>query len=82
MEKLTEQEIIRRQKMEELKAMGIDPFGHAYERTHKSGQIREEFGELTKEELEEIERAQQEEEENDWIHDDIDFDEYDEYYDN
>ena len=53
MEKLTEQEIIRRQKMEELKAMGIDPFGHAYERTHKSGQIREEFGELTKEELEE-----------------------------
>lgn len=53
MEKLTEQEIIRRQKMEELKAMGIDPFGHAYERTHKSGQIRKEFGELTKEELEE-----------------------------
>jgi len=53
MEKLTEQEIIRRQKMEELKAMGIDPFGHAYERTHKSGQIREEFGKLTKEELEE-----------------------------
>lgn len=53
MEKLTEQEIIRRQKMEELKAMGIDPFGHAYNRTHKSGQIRAEFGELTKEELEE-----------------------------
>ena len=41
--KLTEQEIIRRQKMEELKAMGIDPFGHAYERTHKSGQIRAEY---------------------------------------
>ena len=36
----------------------------------------------SEEELEEIERAQQEEEENDWIHDDIDFDEYDEYYDN
>lgn len=35
----------------------------------------------SKEELEEIERAQREEEENDWIHDDIDFDEYDEYYD-
>ncbi len=32
------------------------------------------------EELEEIERAQIEEEENDWIHDDIDFDEYDKYY--
>ena len=53
MEKLTEQEVIRRQKMEDLRAMGIDPFGHAYERTHKSGQIRAEFENLTKEELEE-----------------------------
>ncbi len=34
----------------------------------------------SEEELEEIERAQIEEEENDWIHDDIDFDEYDKYY--
>lgn len=33
------------------------------------------------EELAEIERAQMEEEQNDWIHDDIDFDEFDEYYD-
>lgn len=32
------------------------------------------------EELEEIERRQKEEEENDWIHDEIDFDEYDKYY--
>lgn len=53
MEKLTEQEIIRRQKMEELRAMGIEPFGHAYKRTHKSGQIREVYGECSKEELEE-----------------------------
>lgn len=35
----------------------------------------------SEEELEEIEREQIEEEENDWIHDDIDFDEFDEYYD-
>lgn len=53
MEKLTEQEIIRRQKMEDLREMGIEPFGQAYHRTHKSGQIRAEFEELTKEELEE-----------------------------
>ena len=33
MEKLTEQEKIRRQKMQDLIDMGIDPFGHAYERT-------------------------------------------------
>ena len=53
MEKLTEQEKIRRQKMEELKEMGIEPFGQAYERTHKSGQIRAEYEGCTKEELEE-----------------------------
>lgn len=53
MEKLTEQEQIRRQKMEELRERGIDPFGHAYERTHRSGDIRREFGECSKEELEE-----------------------------
>lgn len=35
----------------------------------------------SEEELAEIERAQMEEEQNDWIHDDIDFDEFDEYYD-
>ena len=51
MEKFSEQEKIRRQKMEDLRAMGIDPFGHAYERTHKSGQIRAEYENMTKEEL-------------------------------
>ncbi|MEG1475653.1 MAG: lysine--tRNA ligase [Longicatena sp.] len=53
MEKLSEQEIIRRQKMEELKEMGIEPFGQAYERTYKSGGIKKEFEGFEKEELEE-----------------------------
>ena len=39
-EKLTEQEKIRRQKMEELREKGIDHFGHAYARTHRSGDIK------------------------------------------
>ena len=52
-EKLTEQEKIRRQKMEELREKGIDPFGHAYARTHRSGDIKREYGECTKEELDE-----------------------------
>lgn len=51
---LTEQEIVRRQKMEELKEKGIAPFGQAYERTHKSGQIKEAYGDKEKEELEEM----------------------------
>ena len=53
MEKLTEQEVIRRQKMEDLRAMGIEPFGHAYQRTHKSGEIRAAYEDCAKEELEE-----------------------------
>lgn len=51
---LTEQEIVRRQKMEELKEKGIEPFGQAYERTHKSGQIKEAYEGKEKEELEEL----------------------------
>ena len=52
-QKLSEQELVRRQKMEDLRAKGIDPFGHAFARTHRSAQLREEFGELSQEELEE-----------------------------
>ncbi len=52
MEKLTEQEVVRRQKMQELIDMGIDPFGHAYERTHKSGDLHQAYEEMSKEEIE------------------------------
>lgn len=51
---LTEQELVRRQKMEELKEKGIAPFGQAYERTHKSGQIKGAYEGKEKEELEEL----------------------------
>ncbi len=51
---LTEQELVRRNKCDDLRARGIDPFGKRYDRTHKSGQIFAEFGDKTKEELEEI----------------------------
>lgn len=53
-QKLTEQEIVRRQKMEELRANGIDPFGSAYERTHKSGEIKTAYSQSEKEELENL----------------------------
>lgn len=56
-QKLSEQELVRRQKMEDLKAMGIDPFGSAYKRTHKSGTLRSAYGEKSKEELEEADIA-------------------------
>ena len=52
--KLSEQEKVRRQKMQELSDMGIDPFGERYERTHTSSKIREEYDKYTREELEEM----------------------------
>ena len=51
---LSEQELVRRQKMQDLKDKGIDPFGHAFNRTHRSLQLRNAYGDKTKEELAEI----------------------------
>ena len=49
--KLNDQQIARRQKMDSLRTQGIDPFGHAFERTHRSSDVKREFGEKTAEEL-------------------------------
>lgn len=51
---LTEQELVRRQKMEDLRQKGIDPFGSRYERTATTGELRTKYSEKTKEELEEL----------------------------
>ena len=53
MEKLNEQQLIRREKMEELKQKGIDPFGRSFNRTHRSLKLKELYDQYTKEELEE-----------------------------
>lgn len=52
-EKLTQQEQVRRQKMQELRDMGIDPFGQAFDVKDNTKDIREQYGNCTKEELEE-----------------------------
>lgn len=52
-EKLNDQQLVRRQKMEELREKGIDPFGQAFKRDANSASIKAEYGEMTKEELEE-----------------------------
>jgi len=51
-EKLTEQEIIRREKLQKLKDMGVNPFGQKFERTDTTESIQK-YKEFTKEELEE-----------------------------
>ena len=54
-ERLNDQELVRRQKVEKLKELGIDPFGQAYERTHYSTDIKELVKGKTNEEVEALE---------------------------
>ena len=51
-ERLNDQELVRRQKVEKLKELGIDPFGQAYDRTHYSSDIKELVAGKTNEEVE------------------------------
>ncbi|MCH1641733.1 lysine--tRNA ligase [Paenibacillus timonensis] len=44
---------IRRDKLDELRGLGVDPFGKKYERNHMAGDILRQYDELSKEELEE-----------------------------
>ncbi|MBO0432692.1 lysine--tRNA ligase [Enterococcus sp. DIV0660C] len=53
-EDLNDQMLVRRQKMEELRETGIDPFGKRFERTHNSEELHELFDSRTKEELAEM----------------------------
>ncbi|HKL95006.1 MAG TPA: lysine--tRNA ligase [Haploplasma sp.] len=50
---LNEQQLIRRQKANDLREKGIDPFGKAFNRTHTTSEIIEKYNNLTKEQLEE-----------------------------
>ena len=51
--KLSEQEIIRREKLQKYKELGLDPFGQKYDVTHKSTDIKNTYKDATHEELEE-----------------------------
>ena len=57
MKNLTDQEIVRREKVKELEDLGIKPFGHAYKPTSNSKKLQEKYLEKTKEELEEINKT-------------------------
>lgn len=50
-ENLNDQMLVRREKMDELREKGLDPFGNRFERTHFSTELNEEYGNLSKEEL-------------------------------
>ena len=50
---LSEQEIVRRNKLEKYKELGLDPFGQAFDQKNKSAEIKEKYKDLSHEELEE-----------------------------
>lgn len=51
MDNFTEQELVRRGKLDFLKEKNIDPFGHRFDRNHNSKTIKEAYGQYSKEEL-------------------------------
>ena len=54
-EELNDQLQVRRDKMQAMQESGRDPFGSRFERTHTAEQIKEQFSDNSKEELEEKE---------------------------
>lgn len=54
MREFSEQELVRREKMQELQNKGIDPFGHRFDVTSNSKEIKEKYENMTKEELHEV----------------------------
>lgn len=50
-EELNDQMLVRREKMENLREEGIDPFGKRFDRTHNSKELHEEYDQHSKEEL-------------------------------
>ena len=55
MEKLSEQEVVRREKLEELRIKNIDPFGHRFDRNNNTETLRGKYDEFSKEELHDME---------------------------
>ena len=54
MAEYTEQELVRREKAEKLRELGIDPFGHRYDRTGYAREINEKYGPIDHDEFEHI----------------------------
>lgn len=51
MDQRNEQELVRIEKLEQLKTQGIDPFGARFDRNHTTKTLQDTFGSFTKEEL-------------------------------
>ena len=47
----TEQELVRREKLEKLRSLGLDPFGDRFDRDSLANDIKEKYKDLTNEEI-------------------------------
>ena len=54
MRELTDQEIIRREKAEKIRSLGMDPFGHVFNRTAFTKDIKEKYKDVEHDEFENI----------------------------
>lgn len=54
LDELNDQFLVRREKMEAIRELGMDPFGGKFERTHLSAEIKEQYDQYSKEELEKM----------------------------
>ena len=54
MRELTEQEQVRRGKLEKIKELGLDPFGHSFKRTALASKIKEKYQDVDHDEFENI----------------------------
>ena len=54
MRKLTEQELVRRQKAQNIRELGMDPFGHVFKRTAFNNEIKEKYKDVNHDEFENI----------------------------
>ncbi|MBP3039296.1 lysine--tRNA ligase [Bacillaceae bacterium Marseille-Q3522] len=52
-EELNDQLLVRREKLKQLREAGIDPFGKRFEYSHHANELKQAYGEFSKEELEE-----------------------------
>ena len=57
MRDFTEQELVRREKAENIRSLGIDPFGHRYDRTDFALDIKEKYSVVEHDEFENIDAS-------------------------
>lgn len=53
-QEMNDQLLVRREKMAAMQAAGMDPFGQRFDRSHNSKELHDAYGEMTKEELSEL----------------------------